>query len=172
MSLQSQFKAPPQEIPSKKLHSLDVNLAKLREFNDAAFHKFAPVIPFEPLSSDVFLVGVMGSGITLVTQIANSLRSNSSMDFEEMWGKFVYCHCAVYKGLPLAAMLTLCLQSHTKSFWHGTGIFFLRVFWQLEELPNFFFVVFHWLPAGHQWSGALVSCSSSLWSRCWRAAKI
>ena len=32
-----------QEIPVKKLKELDVNLEKLREFNDAAFHKFSPV---------------------------------------------------------------------------------------------------------------------------------
>ena len=29
-----------------KLKELDVNLEKLREFNDAAFHKFSPVCLF------------------------------------------------------------------------------------------------------------------------------
>ena len=41
-------------------------------------------IPFDPLPSDVFLVGVMGSGITLLTQIAHGLRSNGNMDFEDL----------------------------------------------------------------------------------------
>lgn len=39
-------------------------------------------MPFEALGSDVFLVGVMGSGLTLLTQIGHQLRSNGSMSFE------------------------------------------------------------------------------------------
>ena len=36
----------------------------------------------EGLESIVFLVGVMGSGITLLTQMAHGLRSGGNMDFE------------------------------------------------------------------------------------------
>eukprot|EP00434_Breviolum_minutum_P014194 symbB.v1.2.012515.t1/scaffold867.1/size156651/1 len=78
-----------------------MNLEKLRDFNDAAFHKFSPVIPFDPLPSDVFLVGVMGSGITLLTQIAHGLRSNGNMDFEDINEVVPWFHAALMCGQDL-----------------------------------------------------------------------
>lgn len=33
-----------EEIPAKHLRELDEDLDKLRQFNDEAFHKFAPVL--------------------------------------------------------------------------------------------------------------------------------
>ncbi|CAJ1334345.1 unnamed protein product [Effrenium voratum] len=89
------------ETPVHLLYTLDENLGKLRQFNDAAFHKFSPVVPFEALGSDVFLVGVMGSGLTLLTQIGHQLRSNGSMSFEDLNEVVPWFHAALLCGQDL-----------------------------------------------------------------------
>lgn len=89
------------ETPVKKLREVDLQLEKLQQFNNAAFHQFAPVIPFEAQRSDVFLVGVMGSGITLLTQMAHGLRSGGNMDFEDLNEVVPWFHAALLCGQDL-----------------------------------------------------------------------
>lgn len=91
------------ETPVKKLREVDLQLEKLRQFNDAAFHQFAPVIPFEAQRTDVFLVGVMGSGITLLTQMAHGLRSGGNIDFEDLNEVVPWFHAALLCGQDLDA---------------------------------------------------------------------
>ncbi|CAE7817011.1 unnamed protein product [Symbiodinium sp. CCMP2592] len=79
----------------------DGSLDRLRRFNLDVFHKFAPVIPFEPLPSDVFLVGVMGSGITMLTQVAHGLRSKGDMSFNDINEVVPWFHAAQLCGQNL-----------------------------------------------------------------------
>ncbi|CAE7271476.1 unnamed protein product, partial [Symbiodinium necroappetens] len=79
----------------------DGSLDRLRRFNLDVFHKFAPVIPFEPLPSDVFLVGVIGSGITMLTQVAHGLRSKGDMSFNDINEVVPWFHAAQLCGQNL-----------------------------------------------------------------------
>ncbi|CAE7467035.1 unnamed protein product [Symbiodinium natans] len=58
-------------------------------------------IPFEPWPSDVFLAGVMGSGITMLTQVAHGLRSNGNMSFDDINEVVPWFHAALICGQNL-----------------------------------------------------------------------
>ena len=53
------------------------------------------------MPSDVFLVGVQGSGISMLTQVAHGLRSNGSMDFEDLNEVVPWFHAALLCGQDL-----------------------------------------------------------------------
>ena len=61
-------------------------------------------IPFEPHPSDVFLVGVMGSGITMLTQVAHGLRSKGDMSFDDINEVVPWFHAAQICGQDLDAL--------------------------------------------------------------------
>eukprot|EP00933_Yihiella_yeosuensis_P014400 TRINITY_DN12932_c0_g1_i1.p1 TRINITY_DN12932_c0_g1~~TRINITY_DN12932_c0_g1_i1.p1 ORF type:complete len:481 (+),score=73.00 TRINITY_DN12932_c0_g1_i1:60-1502(+) len=92
-------------LPFEKMSGIgdDGSLMHLVGFNRGAFSRLRHSEPFEARPTDIFLVGVMGSGTTWLSQIVHGLRSNGSMAFNDIHEAVPWFHAAYACGQNLDA---------------------------------------------------------------------